>query len=96
MGPVRPGVNEPGEGGFLHFLGRRMSVFAIKAEKGKCKFSFYAFSYHIFPGRVSDFRLKGESLPLKALGGVTPYSPYAHLCLSRFSLFNGWLTDFDK
>ena len=49
-----------------------------RSKRGSVNSVFMRFSITIFPGRVSDFRLKGESLPppaLKALGGVTPPTP---------------------
>ena len=62
------GSNEPGEGG-------RVSVFwglvfsPKKAKRGSVNFVFMLFSITFFPGRVCEFRLKGESLPSKGLKG---------------------------
>ena len=60
-------MNKPrGEGGYLYFwVGWR--VFSPKRPKmGSVNSVFMRFSITIFPGRVSDFRLRGgegESLP---------------------------------
>ena len=80
MGRPRRGVDESAGGRVSVFLESWEGVFT-KSAQIYCKFAFYAFFYYIFFERVSDFRLTGESLPLKDLGEVTPSTlPYAHIC----------------
>ena len=53
----------------------------VFAKMGSVNSVFMRFSITIFPGRVSDFRLKGESLPPKGLrASDSLYFRYAHLC----------------
>ena len=75
-------MTESGDGWYLNSRRRMEGVFPKSPKSGSGHAVFMRFSIRIFPGRVSDSGSTGESLPLKALGGVTPPMPiYGIQCL---------------